>query len=159
MFRLGTTSVGMTTSTDSCPSLGIGIDIVAVERFKDVDLYTDTRFLERTFTPREVAESMDGVNSASSLAGRFALKESVIKALPKTPLTLLDLNRIEVRKGSDGSPEVHRVGGTEIEYDIYSSLAHDDEYAVASVIVIPKYSAIDKYYHGFSRIRPRDTNT
>lgn len=44
----------MTTSTDSFPFLGIRIDIVAVERFEDIDLGTDTRFLERAFIEVEV---------------------------------------------------------------------------------------------------------
>jgi len=120
---------------DPRPSLGVGIDIVEIERFVDVTPGTDARFLERAFTPREVADSMEEVNPAPSLAGRFALKESLNKALPGTPLTLLDLNRIEIRKASDQSPEIHRLDG-ELEYETYATLAHDGGYAVAFVIVI-----------------------
>lgn len=126
----------MPTSTEPHALVGVGVDIVAVERFEDVNVSTNERFLERTFTPREVADSIETANPASSLAGRFALKEAVIKALPGTPLTLLDLNRIEVRKGSNGSPEIHQTGEAEVEYEIHGSLAHDGGYAVASVIVI-----------------------
>jgi len=126
----------MATSIDSSPQFGVGVDIVAVKRFDDMDLHADMRFLERIFTPREVAYSMETTHPECSLAGRFALKESVLKALPGTPITLLDINQIEVRKRDDGSPEIHQVGGIELEYEIHASLAHDGEYTVGFAIVI-----------------------
>lgn len=126
----------MPTSSNSTPLLGIGVDIVAIKRFEGIDIRADIRFLERIFTPREVAYSFKIAHPASSLAGRFALKESIIKALPGDPLTLLDLNQIEVRKQNNGSPEIHQVGEIELEYEIYGSLAHNAEYAVGFAIVI-----------------------
>ena len=64
--------------------LGIGIDVVAVDRF--------ARSLDRTpglagrlFAPTELTTSSGAVRGPASLAGRFAAKEAVAKALGVPP--------------------------------------------------------------------------
>ncbi len=60
---------------------GIGVDIVDIARIQALlDRYGE-RFLRRVFTEAEAAYAMRGANKAERLAGRFAVKESVMKAL------------------------------------------------------------------------------
>jgi holo-[acyl-carrier protein] synthase len=62
-------------------TIGIGIDIVEVERIeKAVRRYGD-RFLKRVFTDQEIAYSMSKIHPYQQLASRFAAKEAAFKAL------------------------------------------------------------------------------
>ena len=61
--------------------VGVGVDIVDISRIQKLfDRFGD-RFLQRVFTEKESAYAMGGANTAERLAGRFAVKESVMKAL------------------------------------------------------------------------------
>ena len=60
---------------------GIGVDIVDVARVQALlDRYGE-RFLRRVYTEAETAYAMGGENRAERLAGRFAVKEAMMKAL------------------------------------------------------------------------------
>lgn len=58
--------------------LASGIDLVDLERFRQTIQRQGERFLQRIFTPRELALFSD---HPESLAARFAAKEAVAKAL------------------------------------------------------------------------------
>ena len=60
--------------------VGIGVDIVDVGRVKDILSRYRDRFLRRVFTDDEVAYARKSVREAERLAGRFAVKEAVMKA-------------------------------------------------------------------------------
>ena len=55
-----------------------GVDIVEISRFERLNPAIKARFLKRDFTPQELEKCS---NSSASLAGRFAVKEAVAKAL------------------------------------------------------------------------------
>ena len=55
-----------------------GIDLLEIDRLQDAFSRQGERFLQRIFTNREVEEN---VKKTESLAGRFAAKEAVAKAL------------------------------------------------------------------------------
>ena len=60
---------------------GIGVDIVDVVRVQALlDRYGE-RFLRRVYTEAETSYAMGGQNRAERLAGRFAVKEAMMKAL------------------------------------------------------------------------------
>lgn len=61
--------------------IGIGIDIAEVTRVDDLLRRYGVRFLQRIFTDREAAFSTRRRVPAMHLAGRFAAKEAVMKAL------------------------------------------------------------------------------
>lgn len=86
--------------------LAIGIDLVAVERIAATLERFGERFLERVFTPAELA--ITGRNP-SRLAGRFAVKEACAKALG----TGIDEPRwrdIECLRDAAGKPLLHLHG-------------------------------------------------
>lgn len=63
------------------PILGIGTDIVDVERMRRALGRSGRRFIERAFTEREAGYCLSRADPAVHFAGRFAAKEAVFKAL------------------------------------------------------------------------------
>ena len=61
--------------------VGIGVDIVEVERLEKTVTRFGNRFLNRVFTEQEIAYSMSKTHSCQKLASRFAAKEAAFKAL------------------------------------------------------------------------------
>ena len=59
--------------------LGIGIDIVEIERFRAEK--ASEAFLKKVFTPQEIVECRQGDNRAEKYAQKFALKEAFMKAI------------------------------------------------------------------------------
>lgn len=82
------------------PVLRTGIDLIEIERIERLDASIRSRFLTRIFTPRELAV-LEGSNA--SLAGRFAAKEAVAKALG-TGIGPVSWQEIEILRGDAGEP-------------------------------------------------------
>ena len=61
--------------------VGLGLDLAQIARVEGVIARRGERFLERIFTPGERAYCDAKKESASSYAGRFAVKEAVMKVL------------------------------------------------------------------------------
>jgi len=121
--------------------LGIGVDIVDIERVKRLlDLY-DIRFLSRVFTENESRYAMESVNSAERLAGRFAVKEAVLKALGTGKTGGILWQDIETMRGPSGKPVV-RLHGQAVRWvkwkgggPVHVSISHDAGKAIAFVII------------------------
>ncbi len=75
--------------------LATGVDLVDIERFREVVERHGDRFLLRVFTPQELDEV--GANT-TSLAARFAAKEAVAKALG-TGIGAISWREIEILRG------------------------------------------------------------
>ncbi len=119
--------------------LGIGVDIVNVERMRH--WWDNPRLLHRFFH-REEIDSVLERKSASilSLAARFAAKEAYGKALG-TGMRDLVLKDIQVFNSHNGKPEM-RVHGSALEAlkdmggkRIHLSMTHEQEAAVAMVVI------------------------
>lgn len=117
--------------------VGVGVDIVDVERFKWM-LRRTPATLERTMTPHEIRDDAGRARSAESLAARFAAKEAVVKAMGDVgELRPLD---VEVVTASTGRPSVVLSGkladlSTELGITQWHvSLSHDGGNAIAYVI-------------------------
>ncbi len=82
--------------------VGIGVDAVDVERFRDV-LARRPGFAARYFTDVEQADAGRHPDPAESLAARFAAKEAVMKALG-TGLGGFALTEVEVRRHDGDGP-------------------------------------------------------
>lgn len=117
--------------------VGIGVDLVDTRRFAAV-LERSPRLAARVFTARELELSGGHRLRAESLAGRWAVKEAVAKALVDT--TGLEWHDCEVLTGDRGEP-VLEVSGTVgeaarrrgIERWLVS-LSHDGGMAIAFVV-------------------------
>ncbi|MBF0267090.1 MAG: holo-ACP synthase [Alphaproteobacteria bacterium] len=61
--------------------LGIGNDLADIRRIEQTLQRYGQRFLNRIFTPTEIAKAMKRADPAATLAKRFAAKEACSKAL------------------------------------------------------------------------------
>ncbi|MDA0632485.1 holo-ACP synthase [Nonomuraea sp. MCN248] len=111
--------------------LGIGVDVVDIARFRDA-LERTPALRERLFTAAERGLAIQ------SLAGRFAAKEAVAKALG-APRGLSHLEA-EVHRDKNGRPELRVTGeAAEVARELgvkrwHVSLSHDGGVAMAYVI-------------------------
>ncbi len=92
---------------------GIGVDIVDIARIQALlDRYGE-RFLRRVYTEAETAYAMSGANKAERLAGRFAVKEAMMKALgtgKSQGILWRDVETVRGRFGKARGPSA-RAGG------------------------------------------------
>lgn len=112
---------------------GCGIDIVEIARLKKAVERWGDDFLQRVFTTRELEYSRSKKFPFQHLAGRFAAKEAVFKALG--PGRRLNFKDIEILNKPDGGPFC-LVG--ESKEPIHISLSHSDHHAIACAVVEKK---------------------
>ncbi len=113
----------------------IGCDICEIKRIqKWVD---NSAFLTKHFTQNEIEYINSKVNKANTLAGLYAAKESVVKALGVGLGNGIALKEIEITHEQNGKPKVevnHKIMNLLIKIsceDIKISISHDGEYAIA----------------------------
>lgn len=87
-------------------ALRCGIDLVEIERLERLDPQIRQRFLRRVFTVRELDDAQDDL---TVLAGRFAAKEAVAKALG-CGIGPISWQEIEVQRGPEGQPLLYLRG-------------------------------------------------
>lgn len=116
--------------------LRTGVDIVETDRFKELQPGIFTRFLERVFTPQEISEASQSIEY---LAGRFAAKEAVVKALG-TGIGMVTWQDVEILRGKEGEPVLTLRGKAKEVAEaegltLWSvSISHTHEHAVAMVV-------------------------
>ncbi|PYE18371.1 MULTISPECIES: holo-ACP synthase [Burkholderiaceae] len=122
--------------------LGHGLDVVDIREFSILFKEPALPFLDRYFTSKELAAAGTGVDRLARLAGRFATKEAVLKALGIGWGDGVSFTDVEVLTSNAGTPTVvlHRsLANLQIERHIESwlvSLSHAGNVAVASVIAL-----------------------
>lgn len=128
--------------------LGVGIDLVYLPEFRRLCGEADDPFRTHTFTEAERAFAAGKPDPEESLAGMFAVKEAVTKALAPLMATTgaegFDMRRIETLHRADGSPYVSccpplstfmEAAGVE---SILVSITNEQDYAQA--IALPQGS-------------------
>ena len=120
--------------------IGCGVDVVELSRFRQAMARGGAAFMRRIFTPQEAAYARARrPTMLLHLAGRFAAKEAVIKALSQVdPSRVPAMSQVEVCNDRLGRPSIrlHEAGGRRRRLQIHVSLSHVDTVAVASAIVI-----------------------
>lgn len=117
--------------------VGIGTDIVDVERFKWMMRRTPT-VLDRLFSAAEKKRPDGAGLSAESLAGRFAVKEAVAKALGCPPG--LEWHDCVVESSASGAPKLLVVGTVAAACtergitDWHVTISHDGGMSTAFVV-------------------------
>ena len=129
-------------------NISIGTDIVYIPRIQKAIERFGRRFLERVYAPSEQETYQTTLTARppkepaiAYLAGRWAAKEAVVKALG-TGWTGINYTDIEIRRHSSGVPQVvlHRAAAAyalqrgEPQWQL--SVSHDHEYAIASALLI-----------------------
>lgn len=91
-------------------SLRVGIDLVPTAAVSDsIETHGD-RYLDRVFTPAELADCPEGLPRVAQLAARLAAKEATFKALRIGPEDPTVWREVEVRRCSTGSFRVSLAG-------------------------------------------------
>jgi holo-[acyl-carrier protein] synthase len=80
--------------------LRTGIDLIEIDRIDQIQPNIRERFLQRVFSGRELEQAG---SSSASLAGRFAVKEAVAKALG-CGIGAIGWQSVEVQRGPQGEP-------------------------------------------------------
>lgn len=129
----------------SCPIVvkivGIGLDLVKIARIRALTERWNERFLRRLFTDAERRECLTRSAPYASLAGRFAAKEAVLKALGTGWTAGVRWVDIQVLNDPAGRPVATVAGAVETlarkagVTRIHVSLSHDGDYAIAEAIL------------------------
>lgn len=90
--------------------IGLGTDLIEIERVRQSAERFGERFLDRVFTPQEIAYCYAKKSFAESLAARFAAKEAGAKALGTGISHGVGWKELEVRRQAGGRPELHLSG-------------------------------------------------
>ena len=121
--------------------LGTGIDLVEVARIAELAGKHGQRFLSRVFTPAELEYSAGKAARDQHLAGRFAAKEAVFKALGTGWAEGVSWKLVEVVSAQGARPEV-RLSGAAAERlaamggkSVHISITHTSGLAAASAVI------------------------
>ena len=121
--------------------IGIGTDIVEIERVADMLEEHGDAFLNKIFTPAEIAESKKRSTSSIYLAGRWAVKEAVAKALGcgfGAKCSWKDIETTNLESGKPVTSLSGRAAETAAELNAAPpvvSISHERKYACATVAV------------------------
>ena len=119
------------------PNIFIGTDIVEVDRINKLLLKSGDSFKNRVFTTLEQKYCDSKSSPSIHYAGRFAAKESIIKAVKssgyKNPIPFKD---IEILPFDSGAPivDLHFV----LEGECNVSISHTESHATASALYMQK---------------------
>lgn len=119
---------------------GIGTDIIQVSRLERT-ITNNPRFVDKVFTPNEIAYCESRASKYQSYAARFAAKEAVMKAIGTGWDGKINWADIEVVSDELGKPELV-LHNASLEYVrehgidvLHLSLSHEKDYAIAYVIL------------------------
>ena len=127
------------------PPVGIDIDLVSVPELRKLDQRTRGAFSRRTFTDWELAEAELSQDSWVYLAGRFAVKEAVFKAVAHLlPEKSFDFRLVETLRQPDGAPQIVCSPALRAVLDsanvgsLLVSISNEADFAVAMVQALEK---------------------
>jgi holo-[acyl-carrier protein] synthase len=115
--------------------IGTGVDITEVRRLRQAIEKWGKGFLDRIFTEEELENAKTRGSLHQHLAGRFAAKEAVFKALGERDLNWKD---VQILNDKDGKPCCRILNGKSRKIDVHISISHVKNYAVASAIITQK---------------------
>jgi holo-[acyl-carrier protein] synthase len=114
---------------------GIGIDIIELERIQNMILQ-QPRFVQRILTAEEQVRwnTLSGQRQVEYLAGRFAAKEALAKALGTGVGGSFSWQDVSILSDDYGAPQVnwHKREGI---FSTHLSISHSGHYAVAQAIL------------------------
>ena len=122
--------------------VGLGTDLVGVARIAGVHARQGARFLERVYTPDEIAYCLAATAPGERLAARWAAKEACMKALGTGWALGVTFTQIALLPGPDrGAPrlelsgEALAVAGRQGATRWHCSVSHSDGMAIAVCVL------------------------
>jgi holo-[acyl-carrier protein] synthase len=121
--------------------VGTGIDITEVPRIAAAIERFGERFLDRVYTPKEIAYCRSKKNAVERFAARFAAKEAAMKAIGTGLRQGVTWRDVEVGREPGGRPTII-FSGRAAEFAaklgakrVHLSLTHSEQTAIANVIL------------------------
>ncbi len=120
--------------------LGVGTDIINIDRMKSLIHNPRDSFFQKTFTNAELEKGFQNASPEVFLAGRFAAKEAVFKCFSMDE-SLIRWNEIEVLPDQWGAPQVVLTGMMKKRFqelkatEILVSISFEKEYAIAFAVI------------------------
>jgi len=121
--------------------VGIGIDVVEISRIEAAIARFGERFLERVFTPAEIAYCQRAAHPAERFAARFAAKEAALKALGTGKRGGIRWHDVEILPSPSGQPRIEFHAGARERLRAlggqraHISLSHGRDLAIAHVLI------------------------
>ena len=129
--------------------IGIGVDIIEIERVRQA-IQNNKNFLSKLFTEREIDYFISRNMNSEVIAGNFAAKEAVSKALG-TGIRGFSFKDIEILRNELGKPEVilhnganligNKLVGNNNSLRVHLSISHNNTSAI-------DYSVLEGEYYG-----------
>lgn len=108
-------------------NLGIGIDIVDIERFRKLPYEENKSFYKKIFSSSEIRYCLSHKNASQHFAGKFAIKEAAKKSISGK------INMLDIETSHRLSKPIITIK-KHIPYNFLISLSHDSNVAVAVVL-------------------------
>ena len=119
----------------------IGVDILETDRMRRAVERFGDRFVQRILGDKEIEVFNRRTDRFIFLAGRFACKEAVIKALGKYLKDRPSFSQIQIINDATGQPSLSLPDSLKpllIGLEILVSISHDRKYAVAMAVITEK---------------------
>jgi holo-[acyl-carrier protein] synthase len=121
--------------------IGIGVDIIEIQRIKEA-VEKNSAFIEKVFAENEIDYLKSRNFRAEYVAGRFAAKEAIAKALG-TGFREFSFEDIEIDRNTMGKPLVILKGKAKKiakklcngDYKMHLSISHSKEAAIAYAVL------------------------
>lgn len=119
---------------------GLGVDIIEIDRIRDA-IVKNPRVLNRLYTERELADYRARGSRAETLAGKFAAKEAVAKALG-TGIRGFRWTDVEILPDEQGKPCCTLLGTAFAAAEakgirtVMISIAHNRTTAMANALAV-----------------------
>ncbi len=121
--------------------VGIGSDLVKIERIEKLAERYGDRFLERIFTKNEISYASAKARPALHFAARFAAKEAFVKALGSGLRQGINWSDIEIINDDLGKPQFKLYDNARLVSQklknpaAWLTLSHEQEFALAFVVL------------------------
>jgi len=107
--------------------IGIGIDVVNINKFKKLQYGSNKEFYKKIFSPSEIKYCLKYSDPSQNFSGKFAIKEAVIKSI-NDKIPMIDI----ITDHSYSQPVVQIKNHS--DYFFIVSLSHEEDYAIAIVL-------------------------
>lgn len=118
--------------------IATGVDLIEIDRIVEVIARHGNHYLQRIYTPAELEQCG---KRAESLAGRFAAKEAVVKALG-SGIGDITWKEIEILGDENNAPKLTLTGAAKQKADELGltswsvSISHSQSHSVAFVVMM-----------------------
>ena len=109
-------------------NLGVGIDIIDVNKFRDMPYQKKSSFYKKIFHENEINYCLNFKDPYTHFAGKFALKEALIKSINKK------IHPSEIETSHLNSKPIIKIVKNIKDYKFLASVSHENEFAVAIIL-------------------------